>query len=63
MLSMSKDFVEKSLKELPHVGQYMLRTGAFDLARRVRGDLMSMAPMRKLLARHLSEAEKAAFEL
>jgi hypothetical protein len=59
----AKDAVEKSIREVPVAGRYWLGTGAFDLARRVRREMLRMEIFGTLLNRHLSTDEKKALGL
>ncbi len=50
--------IQKVTQEAPEAGRYWLRQGAFDLARRVRQELLQVEAIPVLLARHLRDDEK-----
>jgi hypothetical protein len=54
--------VHSVTSELPAAGRYIFRTGAIDLARRVRAELLVANGVPDLLARFLTEGERRALE-
>ncbi len=53
-----RDIVQRVIANAPQARRYWLQGGAFDLARRVRRELLEVETMPALLARHLREDEK-----